>query len=114
MERRKFLRNGGIFASFFGAGAVAANELPAPVVQELKVKEDISHLAPPASARTFQINGSYEDEAKAPVSLQDSGGMYAFAPVNVPVTHSVTMTVGKDNRLWIKVGDEWHRVALES
>jgi hypothetical protein len=23
------------------------------------------------------------------------------------------MTVGKDNRLWIKVGDEWRRVALE-
>jgi len=24
------------------------------------------------------------------------------------------MTVGKDNRLWMKIGDEWHRVALES
>jgi hypothetical protein len=24
------------------------------------------------------------------------------------------MTVGKDNRLWLKIGDKWHRVAVES
>jgi hypothetical protein len=30
------------------------------------------------------------------------------------VTHRVSMTVGKDNRLWMKIGDEWHRVAIES
>jgi hypothetical protein len=33
---------------------------------------------------------------------------------NEQVTHRVSMTVGKDNRLWMKIGDEWHRVALES
>ena len=28
--------------------------------------------------------------------------------------NTVAMTVGKDNRLWIKVGDEWKRVAIEA
>jgi hypothetical protein len=33
---------------------------------------------------------------------------------NEEVTHRVSMTVGKDNRLWLKIGDEWRRVAIES
>jgi len=128
MERRKFLRNGGLLGAILGAtgGAVAmAQQQPAvalpPVVEP---KEDISHLAPPNSATSLQIMGSYltEEEAQAErmrigsngsLGIGTSGGPYYFSS-SARQTHSVSMTVGKDNRLWIKVGDQWQRVALES
>jgi hypothetical protein len=39
-----------------------------------------------------------------------------FALTGFEFTHNnkVEMSVGKDDRLWIKVGDEWKRVAVES
>lgn len=75
---------------------------------------DITHLAPPSEATTLQINGSYGEPPK-PVAPVNSWGesYYSFTPINRVVTNSVAMAVGKDDRLWMKVGDEWRRVALE-
>jgi len=125
MERRKFLRNGGILASFFGAGVAVASESVAPAEKTLPVpiKEDVSHLAPPDGAATLQITGSYlteEEKAREVMRIGSEGSVgigtsaFVFAPFNPKITHSVAMTVGKDDRLWMKVGDTWHRVALES
>jgi hypothetical protein len=131
MERRRFLRNGGLLGAVvgaFGAGAtVAAQPAPQPaVVPPSLPKEDISHLAPPDGAYTLQISGSYlTDEEKAAkeasermrigsdgsVGINTSPYLFYSTPKQ---THSVSMTVGKDNRLWMKIGDTWHRVALES
>jgi hypothetical protein len=126
MERRKFLRNGGLLGAILGAtgGAVAmAQQQPAVALPHVvEPKEDISHLAPPGGATTLQITGSYPTEEEKPYegmrlgadgSLGIGGGPYYFSSMEKQ-THSVTMTVGKDNRLWMKVGDTWHRVALES
>jgi hypothetical protein len=33
---------------------------------------------------------------------------------NVEYENKVEMSVGKDNRLWVKVNDEWKRVSIES
>ena len=103
-ERRKFIKGFGLF------GAVLAGAASAKVVIEEKEKpvEDISHLAPPDTAYTLQISGSYLDKKPEPVN----NGML-FMPSNTPTTHSVSMTVGKDNRLWMKVGDQWKRVSVE-
>ena len=128
MERRKFLRNGGLLGAILGAtgGAVALSQpqeaaaVPLPTV--VPTKEDISHLAPPSSATTLQIMGSYPEEkpqetmrlgSDGSLGIGTSGGPYYFSS-SAKQTHSVSMTVGKDNRLWMKVGDQWHRVALES
>jgi len=102
-ERRKFIKGFGLF------GAVLAGAASAKVVIEEKKKpvEDISHLAPPDTAYTLQITGSYPDKKPEQVNY----GMM-FTP-NHPTTHSVSMTVGKDNRLWMKVGDQWKRVSIE-
>jgi hypothetical protein len=127
MERRKFLRNGGLLGAILGAtgGAVAMAQQQQPAALPTVVpKEDISHLAPPGGATTLQIMGSYltEEEAQAErmrigsngsLGIGTSGGPYYFSS-SARQTHSVSMTVGKDNRLWIKVGDQWQRVALES
>ena len=29
-------------------------------------------------------------------------------------TNEVSMAVGKDDRLWLKIGDKWKRVALDT
>jgi hypothetical protein len=128
MERRKFLQNGGLLGALLGgagtAAAMAQPTAPAVVLPPVVLpKEDISHLAPPSGATTIQINGSYltdEETQREAMRIGSDGSMgigtspYTIRPWSSPTTHSVTMTVGKDNRLWMKVGDTWHRVALES
>ena len=126
MDRRRFLRNGGLFGALVGAAGAPAVMAASPKQTELPVppalpKEDISHLAPPDGAHTLQICGSYRDpEEVAAERMRLSGnnlgigGSPYLIYSNSPATHSVAMTVGKDNRLWMKVGDKWQRVALES
>lgn len=107
-DRRKFIRGFGLIGAAF-AGAASAKV----VIEEKKPEvEDISHLAPPDRACTLQISGSYPEKPIEPP--QHKNGMI-FMPSNgyYPPTHSVSMTVGKDNRLWIKVGEDWRRVAIE-
>lgn len=110
--KRSFLRGAGLFGLFAGiGGAVVAESLPAPLPE---VKEDISHLAPGANKHgTLHLCASYTDEPPAPIAPLGATSTYTFF-TQPKTTHSVEMSVGKDNRLWIKVGDEWHRVALES
>ena len=105
--KRSFLRGAGLFGLFAGiGGAVVAESLPAPLPE---VKEDISHLAPTTNRHgVLSLNASYTDEQPA----QATNGYMIWSPPTT--THSVEMAVGKDNRLWLKVGDEWRRVALES
>ncbi len=105
--KRSFLRGAGLFGLFAGiGGAVVAESLPAPLPE---VKEDISHLAPTTNRHgVLSLNASYTDEPPA----QATNGYMIWSPPTT--THSVEMSVGKDNRLWLKVGDEWRRVALES
>ena len=111
--RRNFLKGVGI-ASAFVAG-VAAYKQVKDIADNSK---DISHLAPPDNAHTIQVTGAY-GQAPKPVPVVEHQGYgigsssYYINGYNSEVTHKVAMTVGKDNRLWIKVGDEWRRVALE-
>ena len=105
--RRNFLKGVGITSAF--VAGVAAYKQVKDIANNSK---DISHLAPPSNASTLQITGSY---GKAPKPEPNLGNVYCFADSDwySKVTHKVAMTVGKDDRLWIKVGDEWRRVALE-
>ena len=109
--RRNFLKGVGI-ASAFVAG-IAAYKQVKDIADNSK---DISHLAPPNNAHTIQFTGAY-GEAPKPVPVYEDSSIgsssYYITGYNSEVTHKVAMTVGKDNRLWIKVGDEWRRVALE-
>jgi hypothetical protein len=105
--KRSFLRGAGLFGLFAGIGSAAvAESLPAPLPE---VKEDISHLAPTTNRHgVLSLNASYTDEPPA----HATNGYMIWSPPKT--THTVEMAVGKDNRLWLKVGDEWRRVALES
>lgn len=103
-ERRKFLRGFGIL------GAVMAGAASAKIVIEEAKKpvEDISDLAP-ADNNMLILQGN-RLPPKEPVS---SNGLY-FIQSNAEYANKVHLAVGKDNRLWIKSGDYWKRVALEN
>lgn len=108
-KRRNFLKGVGIAGAF--VAGVAAYKQVKEIANDSK---DISHLAPPEGAHTLQITGAYGPPPPKPQPLTQWGGQYmSFAPINMQVTNSVAMTVGKDDRLWIKNGDKWCRVALE-
>jgi hypothetical protein len=100
--RRNFLKGAGIIGAF-ALGAASYRQ-----VKEIgEANRDITHLAPPKTAYTLQLTGSY-DEPKAPASPY---GIQFHS--NPRVTNSVAMAVGKDDRLWMKIGDEWKRVSIE-
>lgn len=119
-ERRRFVKGVGFFAALFAggsalnnantiskvgdAGPVNDNNNPAPIT----VAEDISLLAPPVDNKTHTLTlmGAYEPKEPTPP------GQFTFLS-NQKMTHEVSMAVGLDNRLWIKVDDQWKRVALE-
>jgi len=107
-QRRNFLKGAGIIGAF--AVGVASYRQVKEMANEHK---DISHLAPPQGAPTIQFTGAYGEKPKAPEPTMGQQTFYVNG-WNQEVTHKVSMTVGKDNRLWMKIGDEWHRVAVES
>jgi hypothetical protein len=97
-NRRNFLKGAGILGAFL-AGTITYENMKAPA------KEDISGLAPESDSKhnTLILSGGYEKSRES--TLFGS----SINPKN-----SVAMTVGKDNRLWIQVGGEWKRLALEA
>jgi len=107
-QRRNFLRGAGIIGAF-AVGAASYKQ----VREMANEHKDISHLAPPDKATTIQITGAYGEKPKAPEPTMGQH-MFYINGWNEQVTHRVSMTVGKDNRLWMKIGDEWHRVAIET
>ena len=124
--RRQFVKGIGFFAALLGGGAaasaantyaaVATSNVPNPDIAPVSepVVEDISHLAPPENATTIQITGAYGEKPK-PIPVQTAyGEAYYINGFNQETTHRATMAVGLDNRLWIKVGEDWKRVALEA
>jgi hypothetical protein len=110
-ERRKFMKGFGLL------GAVLAGAATTKVVVEHvekkekeKEKENISHLAPDAKT-TLVLQGNQVE--KEPVPVAGSSSFY-IQPLNHEYKNKVSMAVGKDDRLWIKVGEEWKRVSIES
>ncbi len=139
--RRGFLKGFGLGAAVIGgfASAGAANAVSvvgssAPVNRNQSERvdrdavEDISHLAPKDNATSLVITGDNRPPPPpAPISVSSSpyiisnnigsgqlfvGNYYQSCPKEE--LNKVSMAVGKDDRLWIRVGDSWKRVALEN
>lgn len=118
--RRGFIRSLGLVGTIIG-GATAARATDSiamvgstDTVDSVVVDESpasIAELAPPTAAPMLQLTGAY-GPPEEPAPVLESNQFY-FAPTNRTVTHSVGMAVGKDNRLWIKIGDSWKRVVVE-
>lgn len=102
VSRRKFFKGAGLvglFATGYVGGRVVVE------MQEKKPVEDISHLAP-ENNQHFVLMGNPKPNTTDTSKLGD--GFYLIP--NAEYQNKVEMSVGKDNMLWIKVGDEWKRV----
>jgi hypothetical protein len=114
MERRKFLKGAGIVGSLVG-GVVAGKTIVEKHYYETKYipppeqpKEDISHLAPESPTRLV-LQGGIKNQ-----TLPQNSSEFFISNSNVEYKNKVELSVGKDNHLWIKVGEEWKRVVVES
>ena len=115
MNRRTFFSFGTLLAAPGIIGAANTIE---------KKKENTSKLAPEKYAPGISLIGSYDGKnsiSSRPIGKQLLKGSSRFVLVEESpiithqvITNQVTMAVGKDNRLWIKVGEDWNRVAIES
>jgi hypothetical protein len=101
--RRNFLKNFGLLGALVG-GAASAKIV---IEEQKKPAEDISHLAP-EDTTAFILQGNRKPR---PQESQYPGGYYIdYSP---EYQNKVSLSVGKDDRLWIKVGDQWKRVSVE-
>lgn len=109
-ERREFFRK----ASIFGVAALA------PVATTVVVTmpkdhptEDISNLKPEGNSNLV-LNGGLKARGGTQVTDTNGTSVYFMEPITAEYSNKVEMSVGKDNRLWINVNNEWKRVAIES
>ena len=108
----------GVSSNHGNLNGVPASE-PAP---------DIAHLAPKEGATSLVITGDNRPPAPpAPVTYNPNNGYTLTCSTTAMSTltisgsnpcpddqrNKVAMAVGKDDRLWIKVGDQWKRVVVE-
>lgn len=119
--RRGFIKGFGLLGAIFSGSALASTTTTAPAPSpvavnpsnnDLPVKEDISHLAPPKmDVPVFAITGAYGEDNKPQPTYP--GSQYLFTPMNPKITNSVKLAVGRDNRLWLEIDGEWRRIAIE-
>jgi hypothetical protein len=113
--RRDFLKGFGLTAGI-GAVAVAARQYQYNQIKPELTDEDIKHLAPvspmlltlTADNRTAEEKNMNKSKINEPTMV----GNYFFDTTKI--THQVSMSVGKDNRLWLRIGEKWKRVALDT
>jgi hypothetical protein len=106
--RRNFFKGFGVL----GAVVAGATAVKVTVEESKKPSEDHSHLAPEPNT-TLTLTGDNRTAEEKQASTPSPSGMYVFQP-NSQVTNQVALAVGKDNRLWIKMEDKWHRVSIDS
>jgi photosystem II stability/assembly factor-like uncharacterized protein len=111
MSRRTFLRGFGLVGIVVaGASTASANNEPI-VVPAPEQPKDFTHLAPENTGTTLTITG---DNRTLEERGTNSDGIYSYSFNSVHVTNQVSISVGKDNRLWLKIDDDWKRVALDA
>ena len=112
-SRRKFFSGAGIIGGLIAG--VGAAKLTVEVVEKKKQTEDISHLAPLGSTN-IMLTADNKPEKVKPAGITLEGKPFYFAVENKPIEemNKVMLSVGHDDRLWMKIGETWHRVAIES
>lgn len=114
--RRRFLRGfglGGVVVGGVATGYVASKVINSPVTapQPLPApKEDISHLAPAGgTSNSLMI---MRDNDPPPPQANPYNTITIQPSLNENV-NKVTLTVGKDNHLWMHTPDGWKRFVVE-
>jgi len=101
MNRRGFFK--------LPAGVALGASIGIPIAEAKSTAIEVPK--PPPSEGTHIVLQGYKNREK-PQQLSANSGIGYFTTVE-PSEHKVAMAVGEDGRLWIKIGDEWKRVAVE-
>ncbi len=120
-KRRGFLKGFGLISTIAAGAATgyAATKgvLSVANVDVSAVKEDISHLAPKSRNTNLLVLHGDNRPPEPPKQICSSNeSNYIFSGFNQcpdNELNKVAMSVGKDDRLWIRVGDSWKRVVVE-
>jgi len=109
--RRNFFKGFGVL----GAVVAGATAVKVTVEEVKKPTEDHSHLEPTSDTNIQFVVDNREKKVK-PSGVTSDGKLFYLADYNVPLEeqNKVTLSVGKDDRLWMKVGEKWHRVSIDS
>ena len=132
--RRGFLKGFGLLGAAAGGFLAAQNSFantppPSPIgspasnQRDLGPVEDIAHLAP-LGKTTLQLTADNippPPPPPAPIGGYTFDGYAVTGSSHISILYDgyketdnkVTLSVGKDNRLWIEVDGQWRRVALE-
>jgi len=117
MSRRTFLRGFGLLGvAVAGASAAMANNDPIVVPVPKPIKTDFAQLAPSDAVSgiiSLHSDNRSLEEKEAEYNNSQTHGM-VFVSNDFKGTNEVHMAVGKDDRLWLKIGDEWKRVELDA
>lgn len=109
-SRRKFFKGFGVL----GAVVAGATAVKVTVEEIKKPTEDISHLAP-SSNTNIMLTADNKPKKVKPAGILTNGQPFYFADTpNYEEQNKVTLSVGHDDRLWMKVGEKWHRVSIDS
>lgn len=108
--RRKLLSGAGLIGGL--AAGIGAAKFTVEVVEKKKEVEDISHLAPEPNT-TLTLAGDNRNAEQKAAEAPKSYGNFVIHP-NPQITNQVSLAVGKDDRLWIKVGESWKRVSIDA
>jgi hypothetical protein len=112
--RRKFLGGAGLIGGL--VAGIGAAKLTVEVVEKKKQSEDISHLAPSSHTNIMITADNGVKQKVKPAGMTPDGKLFYLAQSSPPMDelNKVTLSVGHDDRLWMKIGETWHRVAIES
>jgi hypothetical protein len=110
-DRRSFFKGAGILGAFT-AGLVTPHIVVNAQEKPKEVVEDISHLAP-ESPTTFMLAADNRTAEERAANNPYKDSPYMITGFDHKETNRVSMSVGKDNRLWIQVDGKWRRVALD-
>jgi hypothetical protein len=123
MDRRKFIKGSGLIGGLFGS--VVAGKV---IVEKIHTKEIITQVsdtvdssnAPTVGVATLMLQTENPDlSTKKDLPIVNlNNNQYVFTSSNynlydVVEKNTVSLAAGKDNRLWIKVNNEWLRLSVD-
>lgn len=116
LKRRSFFKGAGIVSAVVAAGVaptIVNNHISATTHDE--EKKDISSLAPEMCVTQLTLSGDNRTAEEKRAAFDKREGNSGISILYEPnhVTNSVTLAVGKDDMLWMRVGEKWKRVVVE-
>lgn len=111
-KRRKFFRGAGLIGALVAGVATSRMVNDRSPENDKEAVKDISALAPVGSTHNLHLTADNRTAEEKQKDQPQHYGKFTLLPSMKP-TNQVALSVGKDNRLWIKVDDEWKRIAIE-